>query len=142
MFTKIFVPLDGSVPSEAALPIALDLAKRYGAAVQLAIISQIPTLYHGIDENVLRSDLQSCRAYIEKTAAAAARTTPVTISTFVGEGAPAVARTLVQRAEAWGADLIVMSSHGHGSVERLILGSVAERVAHTAHAPVLLVHAK
>jgi nucleotide-binding universal stress UspA family protein len=139
MFKKILVPLDGSVPSEAALPVAIDLAQRYGAEIRLATISLIPALYHGIDENVLRMDLESCRAYVEK-AAETVRAANVVASTFAGEGAPAVARALVRHAEAWGADLIVMASHGHGSVERLVLGSVAERVAHQAHIPVMLVH--
>lgn len=141
MFTKIFVPLDGSPSSEAALPVAIDAARRYGAEVQLAIISLIPTMYHTIDENVLRTDLDSCRAYIEKTATRMREANAtVPISTYVGEGAPAVARALLRRAGDWGADLIIMSSHGHGSIERLILGSVAERMAHAAHIPIMLVH--
>ncbi len=139
MFKKILVPLDGSPPSEAVLPVAIDLAQHYGGEIQLVIISLIPTLYHAIDENVLRMDMDSCRVYIDK-AVEVVRTAKIPVSSHVGEGAPAVARALLRRAEEWGADAIVMSSHGHGSVERLILGSVAERVAHSARIPVMLVH--
>jgi nucleotide-binding universal stress UspA family protein len=139
MFKKILVPLDGSLLSEAALAPAIDLAKHYDAEIELAIISLIPTLYHVIDENVLKTDLESCRVYIER-AAGAVRDAGVRVSTHVGEGAPAVARAIVRRAEAWGADIIILSSHGQGSVERLVLGSVAERVSHMARMPVMLVH--
>lgn len=137
MFTKILVPLDGSAASESAVPVAVDLAQRYAAEVRLVIVSLIPTMYHTIDEQVLRNDLESCRAYIEK-AADKLRAANVPVTACAVEGAPAVAHTVLRQAEEWGADLIVMSSHGHGSVERLILGSVAERVAHSAHIPVLL----
>ena len=139
MFKKILVPLDGSQPSEAALPVAIDLAKHYGAEIQLVIISLIPTLYYAIDENVLQTDKDSCRAYIDK-AVEIVRAAGVPVSSHVGEGAPAVARALLLRAKEWGANVIVMSSHGHGSIERLILGSVAERVAHSSSIPVMLVH--
>lgn len=139
MFKKILVPLDGSLLSEAALAPAIDLAKHYNAEIELAIISLIPTLYHVIDENVLKADLESCRVYIER-AAAMVRDAGVPATTHVGEGAPAVARAIVRRAEAGSADVIVLSSHGQGSVERLVLGSVAERVSHMSRVPVLLIH--
>lgn len=141
MFKKILVPLDGSVASEASLPVAIDLAQRYAAEIQLVIVSLIPTMYHAIDESVLQADLESCRTCIEK-AAEKVRTASVPVTTHAAEGAPAVAHAIVHRAEVWGADLIILSSHGHGSIERLILGSVAERVAHSAHVPVLLVHSQ
>lgn len=138
MFKKILVPLDESQPSEAALPVAIDLAKHYDGEIQLVIISLIPTVYHTIDEDVLRTDMESCRAYIDK-AVEIVRAAGVPVSSHVGEGAPAVARAILRRAEEWGADAIVMASHGHGGIERLILGSVAERVAHSSHVPLMLI---
>ena len=53
------------------------------------------------------------------------------VSTEVIEGAPK--RVIVEDAERWGADLIIVGSHGFGPVERFLLGSVAEAVA--VHAP-------
>ena len=41
-------------------------------------------------------------------------------------------RTIVEEAEAWGADLIVVGSHGYHTWERMLLGSVSQSVA--AHA--------
>jgi nucleotide-binding universal stress UspA family protein len=41
-------------------------------------------------------------------------------------------RTIVEESEAWGADLIVVGSHGYHTWERMLLGSVSQSVA--AHA--------
>jgi nucleotide-binding universal stress UspA family protein len=51
-------------------------------------------------------------------------------------------RTEIQAAAAEiGIELIVMGTHGRRGVSRLLLGSVAESIARTAHCPVLLVRA-
>ena len=52
------------------------------------------------------------------------------VSTEVLTGSPK--RVIVEEAEAWGADLIVVGSHGYKSWERMLLGSVSQAVA--AHA--------
>jgi nucleotide-binding universal stress UspA family protein len=49
------------------------------------------------------------------------------VSTKMIDGVPHEA--IVQEAEAWGADLIVLGSHGYGRIQRAILGSVAAAVA-------------
>lgn len=49
------------------------------------------------------------------------------VTTKVLEGVPHDA--IVQEAEQWGADLIVLGSHGYGPVRRALLGSVAAAVA-------------
>lgn len=49
------------------------------------------------------------------------------ITTAVVEGSPKVA--ILEAAEAFGADLIVVGSHGYGAVERFLLGSVSQSVA-------------
>lgn len=51
-----------------------------------------------------------------------------------------IAHTIVREADHWNADLIVMGTHGRRGMARWMLGSVAERVARLAHAPLLLVH--
>lgn len=49
-------------------------------------------------------------------------------------GAPA--SILVQKAQDWGADLIVVGSHGRTSLGRFFFGSVSQKIAHTAPCPV------
>ncbi len=45
---------------------------------------------------------------------------------------------IVRRAEAWRADLVLVGSHGHTGLTRVLLGSVAAKVARHAHCPVLV----
>jgi len=49
------------------------------------------------------------------------------------------ARVIVEKADAWNADLIVMGSHGYGFWERSLLGSVSDTVVHHANCSVLIV---
>lgn len=53
----------------------------------------------------------------------------------------AIADTILQEAERLGVDLIVLGSHGHGTLRRALLGSVSERVLHQTTCPVLIVPA-
>ena len=55
----------------------------------------------------------------------------IRVETLVREGDPAT--EIIQEAESWPADLIVVGSHGHQGLKRLLLGSVAHSV--TNHAP-------
>ncbi|HEX2099233.1 MAG TPA: universal stress protein, partial [Candidatus Synoicihabitans sp.] len=52
-----------------------------------------------------------------------------------------VAGVIVQEAKTWGADLIVMGTHGRRGIRHAVLGSDAEAVVHAAPVPVLLVRA-
>ena len=51
-------------------------------------------------------------------------------------------RVLVEEAEKWGADLIVVGSHGYGFWSRLMLGSVSNSVVHNATCSVLVIRNK
>ena len=51
-------------------------------------------------------------------------------------------KVIVQEATEWGADLIVMGSHGYGPIKRLIMGSVSQYVTDHAPCSVEIVHRK
>ncbi len=53
------------------------------------------------------------------------------------EGAPAT--VIVEQAQSQGADVIVMGMHGYTALERMLLGSVANKVVQQCRVPVLLV---
>jgi nucleotide-binding universal stress UspA family protein len=61
----------------------------------------------------------------------------VPVETAVLEGSPS--REIVRYAEAQDCDLVVMGTHGRGGIDRLLLGSVAERVVRASEVPVLTV---
>lgn len=70
--------------------------------------------------------------------AAAIRSEGVRVEVRMIPGAPGA--TLGPAARERGADLLVIGSHGHGAIKRLVLGSVADEVLRTAPLPLLVVH--
>jgi nucleotide-binding universal stress UspA family protein len=78
-----------------------------------------------------RTDLlESTNQLIQRAAEQLARE-DIRVETLVREGDPG--SEIIQEAESWPADLIVVGSHGHQGLKRLLLGSVAHYV--TSHAP-------
>lgn len=59
------------------------------------------------------------------------------LTTEVIEGSPQ--RVIVEKAQSWGADLIVIGSHGYGFWSRALIGSVSSSVVHHAPCSVLVV---
>ena len=62
-----------------------------------------------------------------------------TVETYVERGAPGA--VLCERAQALGADVVVVGSRGRGAIRRVLLGSVSSHVVHNAPCPVLVVRA-
>ena len=79
---------------------------------------------------------EELRSYIEKQWDRA----PHRIITHVRVGA--LARSIVQTAVDVNADLLIVGTHQHRALKRLLLGSIAEQVVEHAHCPVLLALAK
>ncbi len=50
-----------------------------------------------------------------------------------------IAGAVLEEAQSWPADLIVIGSHGRCGFRRFFLGSVAEELARSSHIPLLLV---
>ena len=133
MYKSIFVPLDGSVFAEAALPVALSLSRRTGAGIRLLnVVEFFPTSARYGWEDVARDHAQD---YLEETAReiSGQGSGEVTTAVRVGDVAD------ILHAEAEGSDLVVMASHGRGGLARAWLGSVADSVVRHAKHPVLLV---
>ncbi len=135
MFRSILVPLDGSVFSEAALPHALELSRRTGADLQLAIVHEpIPSFaYDEWETAAWEWSQEYLRAVRDRVSADAGGK----VEAWIGTGRPV--EMLRNRAESVGADLVVMATHGRGALSRAWLGSVADAFLRQADTPVLLV---
>lgn len=59
------------------------------------------------------------------------------VTTEVATGSPK--RVILDQAERWGADLIMVGSHGYGALKRFLMGSVSQAVALHAHCSVEIV---
>lgn len=141
MFSRIVVPLDHSDTSEAALPLATDLARRRGIPLVLVHVLEMSpefTAYvHGVTEVDALIELEEAsQKYLNRLAA---DIEDVEVSTIVLRGQPAA--RLVQYVDDLDESLIVMSSHGRTGFRRMVLGSVTARVIQASPSPVLVVRA-
>jgi nucleotide-binding universal stress UspA family protein len=143
-FRKLFVAIDFSPNSDEALRQAHDRALSTGA--QLAVCHIVP---NELRSNLLFPDISRIAALkfpleMKQIAeAAAARVAEITGRTegefelIVDDGTPQA--LILNRAEEWLADLIIVGSHGQTSAADALLGSVTDSVIRHAHCPVLIV---
>jgi nucleotide-binding universal stress UspA family protein len=131
---KILVPVDFSDCSKKALQYAITFAKQFGGELILLHVIEpypfVPEMASYDFENVYDSsqDLQVFQNVIDKAI-------PSSIS--IRTGAPHV--KIVEAARGLGADLIIISTHSHKSLDRMFLGSTTEKVVRSAPCPVLTV---
>lgn len=136
MIEKVLVPVDGSAFAESALPMALAVAAKAGADIRLAMVSEPANLPPGAwAEAFLENHAKYLDSVTQSVEERAAEGVGVSSTLLEGE----VPKAVVGEASAWGADLLVMSTHGHGGLARVWLGSVADAVLRESPAPVLLV---
>ncbi len=133
---KILVPVDFFDKSRRALQVAADLATQQGAEIRVihVIERHDPLLPSGEAERA-EADIQ---ATSEKMLADICRQTLLSadVEQELAWGSPT--EIIVQRAEEWGADLIVMGTAARKGVSRLLLGSVAEGILRATGRPTLL----
>lgn len=142
MYKKILVPLDGSKLAEAALPHAVTIAKSEGAEVILLRIPMIPateffTREPSIAIKIQEDEEANAKKYLNmKLDELKKEHIPASIMILEGS----VPDTILGIAEETHSDMIVMSTHGRTGIQRWLMGSVADRVVHHAHIPVMLIH--
>jgi nucleotide-binding universal stress UspA family protein len=143
MFKHILVPLDGSSTSEAAIAKAVAMAKAFNSSITLLSVVDIYAFAGlGIDVASGQTDYLSAATAEAKLAVhsavqlCAAEGVSVMPSVVEGQG---VYKSILAAADACGADLIVMGSHGRKGLEKLVLGSVASQVLAHTHLPVMII---
>jgi len=142
MYRSILVPLDGSRASEHALPLAISIARRSGATLQLAHVHEParPMFMDAVplfDEPHDAEHRDRERAYLDDLARRLAKGHKLTITTTLLNGP--VADAIIVHAVASSADLIVMTTHGRSAPALVWLGGVADKLVRWAPPPLLLV---
>lgn len=127
MFNRILVPLDGSTLSERALPVATLLGQATGGRLSLVRATG--------ENDSAGGARQQARAYLESVAHRLGTQASVDVATPDGPAA----RGILAEIDRQHADLVVMTTHGHTGLQRLVHGSVAEAVLADSPVPVLLV---
>lgn len=145
MFTKILFATDGSETARRALHVAMDLAGRYQARLEMvSVVDPLPFVYFadgGGGAEAMACYLDAAEAAAKQgiaQAEASARAAGLAFSSHVlREHGPAQA--ICEHALSSGSQLIVMGSHGRRGLDAVILGSVAQKVLTLAQVPVLIV---
>lgn len=144
MYQRIFVPVDDSETSALALAEACKLAKEVGAAVKMVHVVDLAQFGWGgaefLDAAELQGSIREAGEQVLSQARTRAEALGVAPETAIIESwGDRIASVIMDDASKWGADLLVMGTHGIGGLMHLLLGSVAEGVLKIADVPVLLV---
>lgn len=143
---SILVPLDGSRFAEHALPVARQLALRSGAMLNLVHVhvpiinvsmgawnmGGVPVVNEQMDAEIRQSEQAYLQSLRERFAADDLQ---ITCEILYG----AVVPTLREHAADLHADLVIMTTHGHGAFSHVWLGSVADSFVRHSDIPTLLI---
>jgi nucleotide-binding universal stress UspA family protein len=137
-FRHVLCPVDLSELSPATFRVAAMVAQRYGASLTV-----LEMIWVGVSVDTDSTPLEMAPAHRKRFTGE--------LQAFVDAHAPAglavnvavregpVVQGILDEQRARGCDLIVMGTHGRGGFDRLVLGSVAEKVLRKAPCPVLTV---
>ena len=144
MYQHILVPVDGSPTSNLGLDESIKLAKLSGGCLRLV---------HVLDGLMFVTGLEYCTAdlpglmeetgeEILRNAKTRAEASGIAVETVLSQTCGGrVCDVVSEQARLFGADLIVIGTHGRRGIGRLVIGSDAEQIARTAAMPVLMVRA-
>lgn len=139
----IMVPVDGSPFAEQALPVALELARRASAQLELVRV-HAPLMALAPDAQALildpaldRAQREDEQQYLAALSTQVRDQSGVSVVEALLDGS--VAEALGAQIEHTSADLVVLTTHARSPGSRFWLGSVADRLIRTMHLPILLV---
>jgi nucleotide-binding universal stress UspA family protein len=144
MIKKIMIATDGSDTSKKAAMIGIDIAHRANGSITAVYVMEILRLVHlpgyatmpGLKEKILelmQEEGQQAMQFVEDQA----QMMKVSCQKIVVEGNPS--EELLKVSQMPGMDLLIMGSLGRKGMEKLLLGSVAEKVVLQSTIPVLLI---
>jgi universal stress protein A len=146
VYKRILVPIDFSEHSKKTVSYATAFASQYNATVQLLHVFEIPdyaaTPYGRRSQtcNQMKSQVDAAEQEARENLTAFENqllNAGVKVEAYVRVGFPF--DEIVQMANHFDVDLIIVGSHGYTGMTRLLLGSTAERVVERAPCPVLVV---
>ena len=140
-FRKVLVPLDGSEYAERVLPYARAIDASFNTEIILLHVPVIPDpeLYGAmadVVEELRRKAIKQASKYLEGVAEALREEGHTVKAIITGYDS---AETILKVSEEENVDLVMMTSHGRGGLDRVLLGSTAERLAHHTKSLLFLV---
>ena len=143
---KILIAVEDSQYSARATEYGIDLAKKLGAEIALLHVNELPVATPYVADplmneppimmpEMVHAQEDASKKLLNKIAESIAEET--TVYTFHKIGNPK--DEILNTAEEWDADMIILGTHGRTGLDHFISGSVAEKVARKAHCPVLII---
>ena len=144
---RLLVPLDGDPDHAQGLPVAADLARLCGA--ELFLVFVVPTTgtlsgQEAATGRLLPSSMRAVLDIAQQDAAdylarqmTALQATGLTVKAAIRRGDPATA--IVEAADAAGADMIVLGTHGKAGMDAFWAGSISPKISGRSKLPLLLV---
>lgn len=148
MYKRILVAVDGSSTSDLALQEATKLARTQEAKLRILHVVDEVTFNWDTEFaylNEIQAALTKSGEEILRKAQTVAQETGVQADTKLAEIVQfgrRIANVIVEEADNWPADLIVIGTHGRRGFSHLLLGSVAEDVVRISPKPVLLIRGR
>ncbi len=139
MSRSVLVPLDGSHLAEAVVPFVGRLAKAVDARVLLLHVleNHAPDAIHG-DRHL--SEAAAAHVYLDEVATKLRAVGIEEIDLHVHENREHdVARAIVQHAEEYAADLVMLANHGNGGWREFFFGTISQQVIRQGTTPVITV---
>jgi len=140
---KILVPVDFSENSVKILQSAVAFAGRLQATLDVVFVVQSFEDYSGFfvphmpiaqfEEEMIQGAEKKMESYIEENVKQGDVNEAKVLSGDVAE-------EIISYAKEQGIDMIIMGTHGYKGIEKVLFGSVAEKVVKTAHCPVLTIN--
>jgi len=139
----ILLPFDGSKPALRALDYVVELREEglKGLTVHLLNVQEEPKLFGDYASQSLVGKLNAeAKRYGESiNSDALTRLEAVGLECHTHAVVGGIAQSIVEAAESFGCDTIIMGTRGMSNLANLVMGSVATRVVHEAKVPVVLV---
>jgi nucleotide-binding universal stress UspA family protein len=132
---RVVVPTDGSDPASRAADHAVGLAATTDADLHAVHVVDTGVVHAGVDSEAVVEALEAAGREALDRVVTTAEEAGVTAHTDVRRGRPHEA--ILDYATEVDADLVAMGTHGRTGIQRVLLGSVTERVVRTAEMPVL-----
>ncbi|GIW21507.1 MAG: universal stress protein [Candidatus Sericytochromatia bacterium] len=147
MFKKILLPIDGSENSKKATNYVLELSKKFNSKVYVLNSYEMPAIAMAppagaVSHYRLNAEIeQNLKEYSQKILNECAKIfkdNNIDVETIMLKGEPGP--KIVETAEQYNCDLVVIGNRGLGSVKSILLGSVSNYVVHHIKFPILLIH--
>ncbi|WP_435101779.1 universal stress protein [Halarchaeum sp. P4] len=133
MTDHVLIPTDGSRGSELAVPHAVEYAARHDATLHVLYVVDAQFAQNEQARTTLQRRGRDAVGRIERQAIERG----VAVETELREGTPFT--EILDAVDDYDADVVVMGTHGRAGLDRLLVGSVTERVVRGADVPVLTV---